>query len=225
MEQRVELTSLLSLVRTKEDDQPNPVTGKYSISSKRISSILGNLKLYREPKRDGEKGGYRFSVNLRQVREVIKRLAVSGDSVNYTTTTEHTEGSEGTELAREGVVNPSEVQAKPDTPSLQTSVGSGSSETSVAAKTPERSSVATSESSVCRYCETEYGQKALLEHNNTASRYAVKIFKESKHLDSGEFRSKMGEMGFSKKHADAVLNSMYRSGMIMEYEPGRYKWV
>ena len=155
LEERIELGRLLELVRTNENDQPNPTTGKYSISSKRVSAILSNLKLYKDPKRDGEHGGYRFTVTLNQVRDTIKRMSVqeTADAVNNNT--EHSELTERTELTKQGVVNPdvqtslvADAQKKTDRPSLGSSVGSGTSVSSVAKSSPERSSVEHSVSSV-----------------------------------------------------------------------------
>ncbi|MGI0080989.1 MAG: hypothetical protein ACRECH_15370, partial [Nitrososphaerales archaeon] len=68
------------------------------------------LRLYKEPKRAGEKGGYTFLISLSNIKDAKQRLVLS---------TEDTEGSESTEGQSEGGKGSSEVQKKiNESPSL-----------------------------------------------------------------------------------------------------------
>jgi hypothetical protein len=146
LERRVELSKLLELVRAKEGDQPNPVTGRYAISSKRISGTLANLKLYKDPYRDGDSGGYRFSISLSNLLEVKQRLSV----------TERPELPESTELPKQTPNQNTEAQSEHETellsPSLGSSVRSEPSVSSVVSGNSSKVQYTSSGSSVPEGC-------------------------------------------------------------------------
>jgi hypothetical protein len=145
---RIELSDLRDRVREAE--------GNPELGSKRIATTLKNLELYKDIKRDGRKGGFRFEVTPSEILEVESRLL---GKVSPTEETERPEGTEGETHTPEGSAADLGVSKSPSGGSEH----SGSSVASLAQRNSSvDSSVASSEPSVdtglCAVCGKEGGR-------------------------------------------------------------------
>jgi len=102
---RVEVNEVLEKVRENEGDSAKNAEGEYWIKTRHITGPLKNLQLYQDPKRDGPKGRFRFTITIQDVNQAKQRLSI--DSTEATEATEPPEAKrrEGDEASSSSVPN------------------------------------------------------------------------------------------------------------------------